>query len=185
MSEFFECYFLWLLLGLFLGFILFWLYDLLFRRNDDNDSDSDSQAPTPSANQFVNTAAATQTPVQTPVQTPTIDLNEHIVMSDSSKVLAKELGLKPQKSNKDDLTVVEGIGPKISQLLIADGIETFHRLEKTEVSHIQKILDDAGPSFKLAKPESWPRQSGLCVIQDWKELKEYQDRLFNGVEFDN
>lgn len=173
MSEFFSCYFLWLLLGLLLGFLLFWLYDLLFRRNDDDDSDSQSQAPT--ANQF--TAAAAPA-------TASVNLSEHIVMSDSSKDSAKEFGLKPQKSGKDDLTVVEGIGPKISQLLIADGIETFRQLEKTEVSAIQKILDDAGPSFKLAKPESWPRQSGLCVAQDWKELKAYQDRLFNGVEFD-
>ena len=175
MSEFFECYFLWLLLGLLLGFLLFWLYDLLFRRND-NDSDDHS---TPSANQFT-TAAAAPEPI-----TPVVKLSDHILMSDASAQLAKEFGLKPQKSGKDDLTVIEGIGPKISQLLIADGIETFRQLEKTEVSDIQKILDDAGPSFKLAKPESWPKQSGLCVAQDWQELKEYQDRLFNGVEFDN
>lgn len=175
MSEFFVCYFLWFLLGLFLGFLLFWLYDLLFRRNDD---DSDSQTPKTSTQAFTSTPAAE-------VSAPVVSLSDHIVMSESSKALAKELGLKPQKADKDDLTVVEGIGPKISQLLIADGIETFRQLEKTDVSAIQKILDDAGPSFKLAKPESWPKQSGLCVVQDWKELKEYQDRLFNGVEFDN
>lgn len=180
MSDFFECYFLWLLLGLFLGFILFWLYDLLFRRNDDDDH----QTPTQSVNQF--TPKSTPAPVAAAAPlAAVVNTNEHIVMSDDSKALAKSLGLKPQKSNKDDLTVVEGIGPKISQLLIADGIETFRQLEKTEVNVIQKILDEAGPSYKLAKPESWPKQAGLCVEQDWKELKEYQDRLFNGVEFDN
>ena len=176
MNDFFLCYLLWFLLGLFLGFLLFWLYDLLFRRNDDHYSQKTEPAYTATPEPTI--AADVIEDVEA------VSSNEHIEMSESSRDLAKSLGLKPQKSGRDDLTVIEGIGPKINQLLIAGGIETFRVLERTDTSVIQHILDEAGPSFRLAKPESWPLQAGLCVKQNWQELKEYQDRLFNGVEFD-
>src|SRR3990170_1698783 len=55
-----------------------------------------------------------------------------------------------QKSVPDDLTMIEGIGPKISALLRAAGITTFAKLAATETSQIQQILT-AG-SIRLADP---------------------------------
>ena len=45
---------------------------------------------------------------------------------------------------KDDLKAIEGIGPKIEQLLHNAGIKTWESLANTSVEKIQSILDDAG-----------------------------------------
>ncbi|MCA9051131.1 MAG: hypothetical protein KDA89_20485, partial [Planctomycetaceae bacterium] len=46
---------------------------------------------------------------------------------------------------QDDLTIVEGIGPKISELFHQNGIDTWRRLADAAPEHLRTILDDAGP----------------------------------------
>jgi len=58
----------------------------------------------------------------------------------------------------DDLTKVEGIGPKISQALAASGITTFTQLSAT-----------------------WPKQAKMAANEKWDELAKYQDSLNGGV----
>ena len=99
----------------------------------------------------------------------------------SAIAAAVGFGFKPQKNGRDDLTIVEGIGPKINDLLIADGIDTFAKLAAAPVARVQAILDAAGPSFRLAKPESWAHQSELCMRGEWEALRSLQDRLKAGV----
>jgi predicted flap endonuclease-1-like 5' DNA nuclease len=94
---------------------------------------------------------------------------------------AGQYGFKPTKDGKDDLTTVEGIGPKICELLNAAGIGTFHQLSRTSTADIQAILDKAGPNFALARPASWPRQGALCAHGDWAALRTLQDELTGGV----
>ena len=57
---------------------------------------------------------------------------------------------------------MEGIGPKIQGLLNDDGIWTWKQLSETSVKRIQKILDDAGPRYRVHDPESWPLQATMC-----------------------
>ena len=52
----------------------------------------------------------------------------------------------------------------------------------TDPVDIQKILDNAGPSFTLAKPGTWPAQSGLASNNQWEALKAWQDILDGGEE---
>lgn len=81
---------------------------------------------------------------------------------------------------QDDLKAVEGIGPKIEQLLHANGINTWRALSETSVEHIQAILTAAGPSFALADPGTWPEQAGMAADGRWDELQQYQDFLTAG-----
>jgi predicted flap endonuclease-1-like 5' DNA nuclease len=90
----------------------------------------------------------------------------------------------PQKNGQDDLIIIEGIGPKIKELLHADGIKTFEALAQAPISRIQGILDAAGPNFRLAKPASWARQAAMCAAGDWASLRKYQDELVAGVDPD-
>jgi large subunit ribosomal protein L17 len=78
----------------------------------------------------------------------------------------------------DDLTVIEGIGPKISSLLQAAGITKFSQLAATEVSQVQKILRDAGLPF--TDPTTWANQARLAAEGKWDELKVLQDSLKGG-----
>ncbi len=86
------------------------------------------------------------------------------------------------KLGLDDLKVVEGIGPKIDELLVADGITTWHQLSNTPIERIQTILDAAGPSFHIANPASWPRQAAMLANARWVEFKTLTDELTAGRE---
>jgi predicted flap endonuclease-1-like 5' DNA nuclease len=79
----------------------------------------------------------------------------------------------------DDLTRIEGIGPKISSLLQAAGIMTFAHLASTDVSRLRQIIAEAGLSA-LADPATWPEQAGLAATGQWDALETLQDELKGG-----
>ncbi len=81
----------------------------------------------------------------------------------------------------DDLEIIEGIGPKIAELLQAAGVKTFAQLAATTPARIQDILDAAGANFKLADPGTWPDQADLAARNRWAALKAMQDGLTAGV----
>ncbi|MCB0551912.1 MAG: hypothetical protein KDD02_00060 [Phaeodactylibacter sp.] len=83
-------------------------------------------------------------------------------------------------ASKDDLKKVEGIGPKIEELLNAAGIYTFQQLAETAVEKVKAILDEAGPRYRLADPGSWAKQAALAASGKWDELQELQDQLKGG-----
>lgn len=84
-------------------------------------------------------------------------------------------------SVKDDLTKVEGIGPKIQTLLNNDGIWSFNQLANTATSRIQKILADAGPAYAIHNPKTWPSQARLAAEGSWDELANWQNYLKGGL----
>jgi predicted flap endonuclease-1-like 5' DNA nuclease len=79
----------------------------------------------------------------------------------------------------DDLTIIEGIGPKIASLLQAAGIATFSQLAGADLSRLEKILQDAGLKH-LADPATWPEQAKLAAEGKWEELKVLTDSLKGG-----
>jgi predicted flap endonuclease-1-like 5' DNA nuclease len=80
----------------------------------------------------------------------------------------------------DDLTVIEGIGPKIAELCHGIGIRTWAELSVTEVSLLRTMLTDAGQRFKAHDPGTWPRQAGLLATGAWAEFRAYTDELDGG-----
>ena len=80
----------------------------------------------------------------------------------------------------DDLSVIEGIGPKISELCRGIGIETWRQLADTDVATLQSMLDAAGSRFQVHKPGTWPTQAGLLAEGRWAEFKEMIDALDGG-----
>lgn len=86
----------------------------------------------------------------------------------------------PIQSAADNLKLIEGIGPKIEELLNADGIRTFAKLAATNPQHISALLDAAGARFQIHDPETWPQQAALARDGKWDELKVLQERLTGG-----
>ena len=80
------------------------------------------------------------------------------------------------------MKIIEGIGPKIEQLLNKDGILTWKQLGKAPVSRLQNILKSAGDNYSFHKPDTWPKQSHLAAEGRWKDLKKLQDYLDGGKE---
>ena len=85
-------------------------------------------------------------------------------------------------SVKDDLTKVEGIGPKIKGILNDESIWSFKQLSETAVSRLEKILENAGPRYRMHSPKSWPKQAKMAYEGQWEELKKWQDDHKGGRE---
>ncbi len=78
----------------------------------------------------------------------------------------------------DDLTFVEGIGPKIASLLRAAGIETLAQLSVTDTGKLSGILKAA--KLQFSDPTTWPEQAALAAAGKMDELKALQDSLKAG-----
>lgn len=87
-----------------------------------------------------------------------------------------------KKIKEDDLTVVEGIGPKIQELFKNSGITTWKILSETSPERLKEILTEGGERFAIHNPGTWPRQAELAYKGKWEELKEWQEFLVGGVE---
>lgn len=80
----------------------------------------------------------------------------------------------------DQLTIIEGIGPKIASLLNEGGIVTFTDLAKTPVETLTAMLTKAGPRYRMHVPTTWPEQAALARDGKMDELKALQARLDGG-----
>jgi DNA-binding protein HU-beta len=78
---------------------------------------------------------------------------------------------------KDDLVIIEGIGPKIAKALIKADIKTFKQLAGTPVSKLHDVLHQA----KLAAdPATWPEQAGLLAAGKMEEFNKLTAELKGG-----
>lgn len=78
----------------------------------------------------------------------------------------------------DDLTVLEGIGPKVAQVLNEAGIRSFADLAAANASDLQKTLDAAG--LQMMNPAGWIEQAKLAAQGDQDGLKKLQAELKGG-----
>ncbi len=93
----------------------------------------------------------------------------------AAKSAAKKGDAKP-----DDFKKIEGIGPKISELLTNAGLATFADLAAAEVDKLKEILAEAGKRYQMHDPTTWPEQASLAADGKWEELKTLQDELDGG-----
>jgi large subunit ribosomal protein L17 len=82
----------------------------------------------------------------------------------------------------DDLTIIEGVGPKIAELLNNAGITTFAQLADADDTIVQQVLTEAGSRFNVHDATTWNEQAALARDGKLDELKELQDRLKGGKE---
>ena len=81
---------------------------------------------------------------------------------------------------KDNLKKIEGIGPKIEELLNNDGVYSFQDLISASVSRIRGILIAAGPNYAVHDPSTWAEQARLAHEGLWDDLSDMQERLKGG-----
>lgn len=81
---------------------------------------------------------------------------------------------------ENDLTLINGIGPKTSALLQSHGITTWKGLADTEVDDLRRMLNDAGGIYKSLDPSSWPKQAIMAAQSEWRKLRIYQETLKKG-----
>jgi len=92
--------------------------------------------------------------------------------------------LKPQPKTgmgamfqSNNLQIIEGVGPKIEGLLKGAGFTTWAAVGDASLEELQQVLDDAGPRYRVHKPNSWAAQAKLAANGRWEELVKYQKFL--------
>ncbi|GAL74177.1 LSU ribosomal protein L21p [Nonlabens ulvanivorans] len=85
-----------------------------------------------------------------------------------------------KKIKADDLTTVEGIGPKIAELFHNNNIKTWHSLSTSSIEERRNVLNSGGKRFEIHNPESWALQAGMAFDGKWKELAKWQDEHKGG-----
>ncbi|HEY3299972.1 MAG TPA: helix-hairpin-helix domain-containing protein [Methylophilaceae bacterium] len=172
----FTCCWFQFFLGVLVGWILAWW----FSRSCDDCSGGDTSAPSHShaashAPQPLTSAPAANHPVA-PAPAPAPK-----TVSRADMVAAAGLAGISFKGVKNDLQIIEGIGPKIAGLMSEDGIRTFEDLASASLDKLNAILEKAGPRFRLANPSTWAQQARLAADGQWAQLKALQDSLDGGV----
>ena len=89
---------------------------------------------------------------------------------------------KTAKVDADNLTKIEGIGPKAAEALTKAGIDSYAKLAKANAEKIKEILTEASSRMAHLDPESWPKQAKMAADGNWDELKDWQDKAKGGVE---
>ena len=100
------------------------------------------------------------------IKSPIDEVKEQIVIEEAAP------------SEPDDLTIVEGIGPKSSAALQNAGITTYAQLAATDIEAIKDILNKAG--IRVAVSDTWTEQAQLAAVRDWEGLAEWQPQLKGG-----
>ena len=93
----------------------------------------------------------------------------------------KEAVANEMNTEADDLTKIEGVGPKAAEALVAAGMSTFEAVAKGDADKIKEILTESSSRMAHLDPTSWPKQAKMAADGKWDELKEWQDNAKGGV----
>lgn len=97
---------------------------------------------------------------------------------EKASVEPQERARYDEKTSADDLTKIEGIGPKVAKVLDQAGMTTFDALAQADPSDVKKVLNDAG--LQMMNPEGWIEQANLAAKGAWNELEQLQRELKGG-----
>lgn len=98
------------------------------------------------------------------------------------KAAAAKADKKPaaKEASPDDLTIIEGVGPKIADLLIKAGFNTFAKVAAAKPEAIREVLAAAGKRYQMHDPATWPQQAALARDGKTAELEKLQQSLNAG-----
>ena len=99
---------------------------------------------------------------------------------ETEEIAAVPVATETSQEDNTDLKVIEGIGPKIEEILKAAGINNWGELAATEPGRLKEILEDAGDSYRMHNPYTWPLQARLAAAGRWDEFDQYKEELKGG-----
>ncbi|HEV7380024.1 MAG TPA: hypothetical protein VGN64_09540, partial [Dyadobacter sp.] len=73
---------------------------------------------------------------------------------------------------KEDLKIIEGIGPVLEEVLNSEGIYNFAQLASATPDYLTDVLKKSDRKFQIHDPRTWPQQAMLAQNGMWNELKE-------------
>jgi predicted flap endonuclease-1-like 5' DNA nuclease len=150
-----------LVAGFAVGLVVAWLYWMQRER-----------PPEPSRSKIVE---GERVPLEPPPAVPEEPCRQAEDTAESEPTPAPE---PEPKTEPDDLTRIEGIGPKMSSVLAEAGTVTFEQLAEHDPEALKEMLRAEGLQF--ADPTTWPEQAALAAAGAWEALDELQGELSGG-----
>ncbi len=106
-----------------------------------------------------------------------------VFKAETTAVIAAPKGLvSATKNGKDNIEIIEGVGPKIAKVLADNGITTFAALAAAKADDMTAMLKASGGRFSLANTASWAEQAALLRDGKMDEFKKLTDELVGGVK---
>jgi len=161
---------LWLIIIILLILLVLYLVWLFTRKPRKEDVGRAEAAPTPAPAppaEAVRPAAPAEAPVPA-----------EAAVAPAGAPAPAEAVAAPAEVPPDDLTRIEGIGPKVAKVLASIGITTFRALAEADYSRVKQALVDAG--WPYMDPASWMEQAKLAAEGRWEELALLQEKLKGG-----
>ena len=78
----------------------------------------------------------------------------------------------------DDLTKLEGVGPKVAKILTEAGYATFADLANADAAEVDKVLD--ANRLQMLDSAGWIKQAKLAAAGDMEGLAKLQGELKGG-----
>jgi predicted flap endonuclease-1-like 5' DNA nuclease len=175
------CCFWWFLAGTLLGWLLNrCMCKCCCKAPPSGGNTTHTPAPAPAPAKMADVPVAKAAPAAPAAPKAAAPKAAALVATMIDVAAAKKAGFALKNAN--DLTIVEGIGPKINELFNDNGIKTFVQLASATVPQMRAILDKGGARFRIANPSTWAQQGALAAENKWTELKKLQDKLSAGVK---
>lgn len=84
------------------------------------------------------------------------------------------------KAGQEDISVIEGIGPKTVEILMAAGFDSFSKIAAKTVEELQEIVKSGGGRV-TASIGTWPEQASLLASGDFDKFEALAAELDGGV----
>jgi large subunit ribosomal protein L27 len=89
---------------------------------------------------------------------------QEIPAAKAEKAKPKAAEAETDTAEADDLKKIEGIGPKLEEVLNAAGINTYNDLATASVEQLNKILEEAGSRYASKDPAPWIEQAKELAV---------------------
>lgn len=121
----------------------------------------------------VKSLAEMESELKSTLNTLKIEEEKFAALLTENKRLNKALDEVSIPVKPDNLKRIEGIGPKLEEMLNENKIFTFSQLSKATTLQLQAILDEGGEAYRIHDPATWPEQAQLLAegkIEEFEKL---------------
>lgn len=84
-------------------------------------------------------------------------------------------------SKRDNLLIIEGIGPKMDAALRAEGVDTYRKVADASVADLRAAIEKHGLTFAPSLV-NWSKQARFLADGDQTGFEAYRDHLVRGLE---